>query len=162
LWGALDPDSLSLLVLFSSSSARFGRAGQVAYAAANEYLNKWAEQQALLLPSCRVVSFNWGPWDGGMVTGALKPIFEQEWHSLIPLDQGAKLVAALAGRNEAAPVEVVVLAEPAPDAADGSRAPVTSAVPNAPVAVPVAPGREELRTVFRRSVDLESVPVLSA
>ena len=97
LWSAIDPESLAFLALFSSSSARFGRAGQVAYAAANEYLNKWAEQQALLLPGCRVVSFNWGPWAGGMVTGALRPIFEQEGLSLIPLDPGAKLVAFEAG-----------------------------------------------------------------
>ena len=89
---AIDPESLALLFLFSSSTARFGRAGQVAYAAANEYLNKWAQQQAVRLQNCRVVSFNWGPWAGGMVTDALKPIFEQEGISLIPLEQGAKLV----------------------------------------------------------------------
>ena len=153
LWGAIDPDSLSLLVLFSSSSARFGRAGQVAYAAANEYLNKWAQQQALLLPSCRVVSFNWGPWAGGMVTDALKPMFEQEGLSLIPLDTGAKLVALEARRSEGSAVELVVVAEQgrieAPNRA-------------APAAVPLAPASEELHTVFRREVDLESVPVLSA
>ena len=41
LFGAIDPECLKILVLFSSSTARFGRSGQVAYAAANEYLNKW-------------------------------------------------------------------------------------------------------------------------
>ena len=118
---AIDPDSLALLVLFSSSSARFGRAGQVAYAAANEYLNKWAQQQALRLPSCRVVSFNWGPWAGGMVTDALKPMFEQEGLSLIPLDAGAKLVVEEARRGEGPAVELVVVAEPRAAIAPASR-----------------------------------------
>src|SRR5262249_48242097 len=54
------------------------------------------------------------------------------------------------------------LAEPAPDVAAGSRAPAASIASGAPAAVPLAPRREELQTVFRRSVDLESVPVLSA
>ncbi len=99
LFGALEPEALALLFLFSSSTARFGRAGQVAYAAANEYLNKWAQQQAVRLKNCRVVSFNWGPWAGGMVTRALKPIFEQEGHGLIPLDAGAKLVVEEAARR---------------------------------------------------------------
>jgi acyl transferase domain-containing protein/NAD(P)-dependent dehydrogenase (short-subunit alcohol dehydrogenase family) len=155
LWGAIDPNSLALLVLFSSSSARFGRAGQVAYSAANEYLNKWAQQQALLLPSCRVVSFNWGPWAGGMVTDALKPIFEQEGLSLIPLDAGANLVALEARRSGPSAVELVVVAEPGIAEAPKSMTPALGAVP-------LAPAREELQTVFRREVDLESVPVLSA
>ena len=78
LFEAIDPESLEFLVLFSSSTARFGRTGQVAYAAANEYLNKWAQQAAIRLPDCRVVSFNWGPWAGGMVNDALRPLFEKE------------------------------------------------------------------------------------
>ena len=108
LFAAIDPESLALLVLFSSSSARFGRVGQVAYAAANEFLNKWAEQQSLRLPSCRVISFNWGPWAGGMVTDGLKPLFEQEGLSLIPLDAGAKLVVEEARHTVAQAVELVV------------------------------------------------------
>ena len=43
LLAAIGPDDLRVLVLFSSSTARFGRTGQVAYAAANEVLNKWAQ-----------------------------------------------------------------------------------------------------------------------
>ena len=39
---AVAHDDLKALVLFSSSTARFGRTGQVAYAAANEVLNKIA------------------------------------------------------------------------------------------------------------------------
>ena len=85
-------DALRFLILFSSSTARFGRSGQVAYAAANEALNKWAQQQSVRLPRCRVVAYNWGPWAGGMVNDSLKLVFEKEGLSLIPLDAGARLV----------------------------------------------------------------------
>ena len=153
LWAAIDPDALSMLVLFSSSSARFGRLGQVAYAAANEYLNKWAQQQAVRLAGCRVVSFNWGPWAGGMVTDALKPMFKREGVALIPLGAGAKIVVAEARQGGGSAVELVVVAEPAQPVADGhASSPSASSTTN----------REELQTVFRRVVDLESVPVLSA
>ena len=40
----VDLESLESLILFSSSTARFGRTGQAAYAAANEALNKWAQR----------------------------------------------------------------------------------------------------------------------
>ncbi len=110
---AIDPESLDLLVLFSSSTARFGRTGQVAYAAANEYLNKWAQRAAVRMPHCRVVSFNWGPWAGGMVTDALRPMFEKEGLGLIPADAGAGLVIdeIRNSRHGLGPVEIVVLAE---------------------------------------------------
>ncbi|MEJ2202258.1 MAG: SDR family NAD(P)-dependent oxidoreductase, partial [Desulfuromonadaceae bacterium] len=86
---ALDQDELRCLVLFSSSTGRFGRTGQVDYAVANEVLNKMAQQQARLRPHCRVLSLNWGPWDGGMVTPALKKLFQQEGIEVIGLQAGA-------------------------------------------------------------------------
>src|SRR5206468_10644244 len=46
LLSAIGPEELRALVLFSSSTARFGRTGQVAYAAANEILNKRAQAEA--------------------------------------------------------------------------------------------------------------------
>ncbi len=57
LYQSIDPEALRFLILFSSSTARFGRSGQVAYAAANEALNKWAQQQSVRLPalSCRLL-----------------------------------------------------------------------------------------------------------
>ena len=153
LFEAIDPESLALLFLFSSSSARLGRVGQAAYAAANEFLNKWAQQQAVRLPNCRVVSFNWGPWDGGMVSGALKPLFEQEGLSLITLEAGAKLVVDLARQAWAGPVEVVVVAEPRRALAPAS---------TIPLATPATLDGASIQTVFRREVDLESIPVLAA
>ena len=71
LLDATADDPVKAIVLFSSSTGRFGRAGQLAYAAANEVLNKTAQRLARLKPHCRTVAINWGPWDGGMVTPAL-------------------------------------------------------------------------------------------
>ena len=77
------PDELRALALFSSSTARFGRRGQVDYAVANEVLNKRARQEALRRPGCRVVALGWGPWDGGMVTPGLRRLFQAEGVELI-------------------------------------------------------------------------------
>jgi NAD(P)-dependent dehydrogenase (short-subunit alcohol dehydrogenase family)/acyl carrier protein len=109
LLAALPGDELRALVLFSSSTARFGRVGQVDYAIANEALNKLAQREARRRPGCRVVAVNWGPWDGGMVTSGLKKVFESEKVGLIPPEQGGRfLVQELQRRG--GEVEVVVLA----------------------------------------------------
>ena len=98
-------------MLFSSTTARFGRTGQVAYAAANEVLNKTAQAEARRRPGCRVVAVNWGPWDGGMVTPGLRKVFEAEGVGLIPLADGAAfLVQELTAAGQA--VEVVALGKP--------------------------------------------------
>ncbi len=90
LLAAVVPENLRALVLFSSSTARFGRTGQVDYAIANEVLNKTAQQYGRRLPDCRVVAVNWGPWDGGMVTPPLKKLFAEEGVGVIPLAAGAE------------------------------------------------------------------------
>ncbi len=107
---ALNPEELRCLAVFSSYTARFGRTGQVDYAMANEALNKLAGQFQRQHPRCRVRAFNWGPWDGGMVTDALKPLFAKEGVGLIPLDAGARLLVHELERTEASSVEIVVLA----------------------------------------------------
>ena len=100
-------DPLKVMVMFSSSTGRFGRQGQCDYAIANEVLNKIAQQQARLRADCRVVSVNWGPWDGGMVTPALKKIFAREGIGIINLKAGADyLMQEIAYEG---PVEVVIL-----------------------------------------------------
>jgi len=65
------PDgSLDLMVLFSSSSTATTPAGQIDYAAANEYLNAWAAQRQG--GKTRVLALNWGVWsDTGMAAEAL-------------------------------------------------------------------------------------------
>ncbi|GAB1354369.1 hypothetical protein MASR1M12_31070 [Erysipelotrichia bacterium] len=87
---AVIKDNLKAVVLFSSFSGRGGRLGQVDYAMANEVLNKAAQKLRILRPECRVMSFNWGPWDGGMVTPALRNVFIAEGIGLIPLLEGAR------------------------------------------------------------------------
>ncbi|MCF8127437.1 MAG: SDR family NAD(P)-dependent oxidoreductase [Deltaproteobacteria bacterium] len=109
LLDATKDDRLKMLALFSSSSARFGRKGQIDYAAANEVLNKMAREEARKRPHCRTVAVNWGPWNGGMVTKALKPLFEEEGIDLIERGAGADYFVNEFGSGEKGPVEVVVM-----------------------------------------------------
>ncbi len=151
LLDAAGSDPLAMLVVFSSSTARFGRSGQVAYAAANEVLNKIAQREARCRPGCKVVSVNWGPWDGGMVTPALRPLFASEGIGLIPLREGARfLVDEIRSSAEDVPVEIVVLGP-------GSIHPAAESV--APRA-PEVPRSANLTTVFERLLDPETMPVL--
>ncbi|MBU2513109.1 SDR family NAD(P)-dependent oxidoreductase [bacterium] len=87
------PEQLKHLILFSSAAGFYGNEAQSDYALANEILNKFAHQFKALYPACHVVSFNWGPWDGGMVTPELKRLFEQRNVKVIPIDIGAKIMA---------------------------------------------------------------------
>ncbi|MFA7146104.1 MAG: SDR family NAD(P)-dependent oxidoreductase, partial [Candidatus Riflebacteria bacterium] len=87
---AISRDNLKVIVLFSSFSGRQGRLGQVDYAMANEVLNKAAQKLRILRPECRVMAFNWGPWDGGMVNSSLRNVFLAEGIGLIPLKAGAR------------------------------------------------------------------------
>ncbi|MCK4536409.1 MAG: SDR family NAD(P)-dependent oxidoreductase, partial [Desulfuromonadales bacterium] len=109
LLGAMQEDELKFIALFSSSTGRFGRTGQVDYAVANEVLNKMAQQQARLRPECRVLALNWGPWDGGMVTPALKKLFEQEGVEVIDLRAGADYLLKELSTPPGGPVELVLL-----------------------------------------------------
>ena len=110
LLNSVDPKELRLLGLFSSYTARFGRAGQLDYGIANEVLNKEARQFAIAHPQCHVASFNWGPWDGGMVQGGLKKLFASEGVGLIPLAEGADALILEFQQITSRPVEVLMLA----------------------------------------------------
>jgi len=90
LMDAASSDPLKYIVVFSSVAARFGNKGQVDYAMANEVLNKVCRREALQRKDCRVISVNWGPWDGGMVTPGLKREFQKNQIALIPLEAGAR------------------------------------------------------------------------
>ncbi len=106
--GAVDSDKLRYLVLFSSVAGRLGNPGQCDYAMANEVLNKIAQAKAVSHPHCRVVSINWGPWDGGMVNDALKREFSKRGVDLIPLSLGAGQLVKEMGNPDHSCVEVVI------------------------------------------------------
>jgi acyl transferase domain-containing protein/NAD(P)-dependent dehydrogenase (short-subunit alcohol dehydrogenase family) len=112
LLAATGSDDLRFIALFGSTTGRFGRSGQVDYAVANEVLNKLAQAESRRRPACRTVCINWGPWDGGMVTPALKKVFSGEGIGLISLAAGGELLAREIAATDA-PTEVVVLAETA-------------------------------------------------
>jgi acyl transferase domain-containing protein len=97
-------------LLFSSSTARLGRKGQVAYGVANEALNKFAQYLSTQYPACQGLAFNWGPWSGGMVNDGLKKIFAAEGVATIPLEAGAALVHRAIAYPQDHVHELVVLA----------------------------------------------------
>ncbi|WDP92984.1 MAG: SDR family NAD(P)-dependent oxidoreductase [Desulfobacter sp.] len=105
---AVDVERLKYLVLFSSIAGRLGNQGQCDYAMANEVLNKTAQAMAVSHPRCRVLSLNWGPWDGGMVNDALKKEFSRRGVAMIPLAAGAaQMIMEMANPDHTA-VEVVI------------------------------------------------------
>ncbi|WP_196250036.1 type I polyketide synthase [Chromobacterium subtsugae] len=87
------------IALFSSTAGYSGNFGQSDYAMANEALSKLAFH----LPrqtGGRVVSLAWGPWEGGMVTPALRQMFAERGVGLLPIADGAAVFsAALTGKR---------------------------------------------------------------
>ncbi|MBU1712696.1 MAG: SDR family NAD(P)-dependent oxidoreductase, partial [Proteobacteria bacterium] len=108
LLSATSDDPLQYIVVFSSITARIGNKGQVDYAMGNEVLNKIAQQEAIARPDCRVISINWGPWDGGMVSETLKREFKRNNIDLIPIEEGAKCMLLEMMGDKSNPVEVVI------------------------------------------------------
>lgn len=68
---------LDHLVLFSSVAGFYGNVGQTDYAIANEILSKAAHLFRTNHPNTQVSAINWGAWDAGMVSDALKKKFEE-------------------------------------------------------------------------------------
>ncbi len=162
LLSALDMDELRYLVFFSSVSARMGNKGQVDYAMANEVLNKTAQQLAMQYGSCRVISFNWGPWDGGMVTPALKREFKKNNVPLIPLGAGSRrMVAEMAGTSE--DVEVVIGAGFHDTEADAVTLSGSTVAGQSDVSPPKASlkKKDALFPAFTLKLDIDSCPILS-
>ena len=152
---ALKDDPLKYLILFSSVAGRMGNQGQADYAMSNEVLNKMAWCQARKRPDCRVISFNWGPWDGGMVSPGLKKEFAKRNIELIPLEAGVKtMLAEMSGTGNEA-VEVVIggmLSGDTVDTASASRGNVSASAPSSPQS-PEPCG-------LKREIDLPRFPFL--
>jgi len=133
----------AFIVACSSITARLGRRGQADYAAANECLNKLTQNAARQYVESKVLSMNWGPWDGGMVDSRLKAIFKKEGVGLIPLDTGAEYLIQELQSGSSQAVELVVLG-PTPD---GS--PITNPTPS-------------LQLCYSLDVSLATMPILSS
>ena len=152
LIAATESDPLAHLVVFSSVTARLGNRGQADYAMANEALNKLARKFAAQRPQVKVVSLNWGPWDGGMVTPTLKREFERQGISLIPVEQGARHMVREMCCGNGSEVEVVI---------GGGFEPAVQAKTAAAAAPPSAgANHNDLSLTFKRQVDIQQMPVL--
>ena len=163
---------LKAMILFSSTTARYGRTGQVAYAVANEVLNKTAQVEARKRPTTRVVSLNWGPWEGGMVTPGLRKLFESEGIGLIPMGEGAMFAVqelSAAGRS----VEVIALGKAVrsgksaamTSTGSGTAPALTTPQPlgNGSGSLPTPatlPPNPDLAFVFERTVEIATHPIL--
>jgi NAD(P)-dependent dehydrogenase (short-subunit alcohol dehydrogenase family)/acyl carrier protein len=157
LLAAVGNDELRYLVLYSSVAARFGNRGQADYAMANEVLNKMASREAARRPACKVVSINWGPWDGGMVTTALKREFKRRGIDLISMDTGAQCLAAEMSNPDHRLVEVIV------GQALGAAKPVIRRASDAPstgASTRLNPPDQSLFISFQRDVDLDRYPIV--
>ncbi|WP_405136937.1 beta-ketoacyl synthase N-terminal-like domain-containing protein [Nocardia sp. NBC_01388] len=82
------------LVLFTSVAGLFGNAGQADYAAANEALCRFAVSWGHRNPDRYVTALDWGAWDGGMVTPALRQHFSAKGIPLLAPAAGAAAFTA--------------------------------------------------------------------
>jgi hypothetical protein len=125
-------DPLKAIVMFSSVAGRTGNMGQCDYATANEILNKVAAKERLrrtsLGESIVVRSLGWGPWEGGMVTPALKARFEKLGVRLIGLEEGAQWMSDELQLRDEGDVDVVLGGEPKPEALLAESGPKEAAV----------------------------------
>ncbi|MBI9044707.1 MAG: KR domain-containing protein [Anaerolineaceae bacterium] len=101
-------ENLDFIVLFSSVVAFYGNSGQSDYAMANEVLNKYAYQLDQRLPGCKVITINWGPWDGGMVTPQLKKAFQEHGVDVIPVEEGVRLLLEELSNKDGGAVQIIV------------------------------------------------------
>lgn len=83
---------LEHLVLFSSVAGFYGNVGQTDYAIANEVLSKAAHLFRTNHPNTQVSAINWGAWDAGMVSDALKKKFEEMGVVLVNSEGGPAMM----------------------------------------------------------------------
>ena len=83
---------LEHLILFSSVAGFYGNVGQTDYAIANEILSKAAHQFKTNHPNTQVSAINWGAWDAGMVSDALKKKFEEMGVVLVNSEGGPAMM----------------------------------------------------------------------
>jgi FkbH-like protein len=90
------PDA-NFYVMFSSISGLFGSAGQSAYAAANAYMDAWAQKKT------NALSLNWGPWaEVGMASEESNRVanIERQGLGLLSIEEGGDLFSSLLGLTQ--------------------------------------------------------------
>jgi len=149
-------DNLKHLIIFSSIAARTGNKGQVDYAMANEVLNKLAIQESAKRPDCKVVSINWGPWDGGMVSSSLKKEFQRNNVKLIPIEKGSLSMLDEMRGSKNPQVEVVIDASDImqTDTNKTSQFPQKGQIPHS--------SKDNLSLTFKREIDANNYPILNS
>jgi acyl transferase domain-containing protein/acyl carrier protein/NAD(P)-dependent dehydrogenase (short-subunit alcohol dehydrogenase family) len=152
LLAGVGDDDLKFIALFSSSTGRFGRKGQIDYAASNEILNKIAQRESNARPNCRVVSVNWGPWAGGMVNADLAKLFKSEGVGLIGLRDGAEFLVKELSQPGPRAVELVVM---------GGEIPPFNVAP-APAAMGTKAASTALRTALEIDLSVDAFPFLKS
>ncbi|HEX4871910.1 MAG TPA: SDR family NAD(P)-dependent oxidoreductase [Nevskiaceae bacterium] len=120
----LRPESLRLLAFFTSVAGRYGNLGQGDYAAANEVLNRLAWTLHRRWTHTRVMAINWGPWDGGMASPAVREALRSRGMTPIDLEAGCAYFLDEWQYGARAEVELVAGAGPW-----GETRPATSADP---------------------------------
>jgi len=151
LLNATDETELACIVLFSSVTARTGNKGQADYAMANEAMNKIAQIEANRRPACRVLSINWGPWNGGMVHSGLKKEFEKNGISLIDPHAGAAAMLQEMHRTDKSSLVEVVIGDHLkfPDQSESRD--------------PAQPEPLEMdKLCFKREIDIDRYPILKS
>jgi acyl transferase domain-containing protein len=111
LLNCVEISQLKFIALFSSFVSFYGNIGQSDYSLVNEILNKYAYLLRKKYPDCHVVSFGWGPWDGGMVTPKLKQLFEQQNIKVIPPKVGAEILAEELIQNQSKVAQIIVMSK---------------------------------------------------
>jgi len=104
VWDYLDQSALRHCILFSSLAGFHGNVGQSDYSMANEVLNKIAYM--LNAKGISAKAFDFGPWDGGMVTPALKKHFQSQGVQIIDRPGGATSVATMI--TDCSPSQILV------------------------------------------------------
>lgn len=101
-------ETLGLFVQFGSVSGRFGNPGQADYAAANELLNRLGWYLRGHWPRTRVVTINWGPWDGaGMANEAVRRNLIRRGIQPLDRESGIRFLTAELSYGAADQAEVV-------------------------------------------------------
>ncbi|MEL7248294.1 MAG: SDR family NAD(P)-dependent oxidoreductase [Bacteroidota bacterium] len=108
LFGCVDIHHLDHLILFSSVAGFYGNVGQTDYAMANEILSAAAHLFKTNHPNTQVSAVNWGAWDSGMVSPALKKKFAEAGVSLVSTKGGPAMLVNELNTEYAHQAQVII------------------------------------------------------